>query len=875
MTVEITKHKQPESEGTFVTMDKKLKLDQKPKMLFRKDYFGIDNIIKWDVEEYVNNHKKYPYLTEFIGALPDDHEINAFVDFDLSYATEEDLPSDEEEDAIQIFVLQTFESLFLNDLFSYRCAFCRKGFASKKEKSEETGEYVEKGKWKVSFRIFADLRTTHKEMRNRLLHYFPDMSKAPACIRDKTFEHDSFFDPSVYEKNRKICCVGKRKSQYDSRVLEHLDTADPLEAFLIQHIDKYAECAEWAIQMADQKEAPKKQKTSTKSTKKSNDSFEQMAKEVILESFPNVYLLRDLGKADQLDHGINVFVKTKHCFLIDANHDVSVATMYFSITKSGIKFTCKQCDEETDAKPHKHTGIKKLFTRINSPIQSDDALLHALTSPSHLGIARALAAKSEGDILFDGSNFWMFRKQWVIIADQVVRLFMKNTLNPQCEQYVTELYDRLSEEEDKDKKADILEQIRKVERGHKLLTTNTDIKSIISCLKTEVYNEGFLKCRDNNPNIIGCNNGYFDLRDYTFKQYTKDIFITHTVGYDYFERDEDFDPDTYQQVLGVVAQYFPEDDEREIAQIFSGYCLRGDHKEKIFCVFTDKSDGFNGKTKFAQMITIAMGTYATEGNNDHLYVSTRFSNQNGHNAAMFAHEGDRLAIYDEMDEKKTIDTKEMKRRNGGATRGKGCRPSSKEFEFVDFMTKMIMIFNNGNQPKYDTSDNPFLERMLVLPFRAKFLSPAEYEKSEYQYKFLANPHIDERFSVWRPYILKWMIEGHKKYMEKGFNDIPAECRKWKEDVTKDVDNIEEWINEHIEKVDDLDCFVTTAEIRGKMDREIQEYFKGKKGHLVERLKVYLDNYVKESRLKIDEWNVDGTQKDKKFTDFFRGYMINC
>ncbi|KND02059.1 uncharacterized protein SPPG_09036 [Spizellomyces punctatus DAOM BR117] len=298
----------------------------------------------------------------------------------------------------------------------------------------------------------------------------------------------------------------------------------------------------------------------------------------------------------------------------------------------------------------------------------DGELQEAVKSPSHLSMAQLLRKLSDGMFVYDGTTVWMFRDGWQPISEhcEIVRQFMVKHMNPIWDERIRIFLDLLSKVDPDSKKAYKYKRCLETENFAKsLLTTNSHITSIISCFKCEVYNATFLQRCDKDPLKIGCNNGYVDLVDGKLKPYSKDVLITKTVGYDYFSTENDVSAKLRNDWLEFVTRLFPVEEERNIAHIYAGYCLRGDHPEKIFRVLKDKIDGNNGKTKFAQALEIAFGGYAKQGNAEHIYRSTRHSNQNGHNAAIFAYAGYLLAIFEEMDEHKTLDTKRAKKNHGG------------------------------------------------------------------------------------------------------------------------------------------------------------------------------------------------------------------
>lgn len=261
-------------------------------------------------------------------------------------------------------------------------------------------------------------------------------------------------------------------------------------------------------------------------------------------------------------------------------------------------------------------------------------------------------------------------------------------------------------------------------------------------------------------------------------------------------------------------------------------------------VFKDKNDGDNGKSKFAQACLRAMGTYGKVGNREHIYKGTGFRSPSGHNAEVFAYIGYRVSIFEELDDKRDLDTKKAKDDNGGNSSISARPPHGRKDQVVPLNTKWIMIFNHGCQPNYDTSDKAFLERMIFLPFRSKFYEcKQKLAESDLEHKFMRDPNIDERIMEWQPYILRWMIEGHRLYMQEGLADIPESCREYGQEVHRAVDNLDDWVHENL--VEDAEEIISLAAVKEKMPLALKRKFKNN-DHMIERLNNYLGKCIIDS-----------------------------
>lgn len=484
--------------------------------------------------------------------------------------------------------------------------------------------------------------------------------------------------------------------------------------------------------------------------------------------------------------------------------------------------------------------------------EEEDAILaEAKRSPSHLSMARALASVSDGAFVFDDAQFWHFDSRWKPAVSEVVRGFMQKYLNPIWKAEIKHLIG-------KGKKADakVKHRLKQAKNGQKMLENNSQIKSIVQTFQSEVHDGGFVSRLDTDPMKVGCENGYIDLKDGLLRPYAQDVLITKSVGYNYFTDENEKDPTLRAQWLDYVEKVWPIKEERDVAQTYFGYCLRGDHPEKVFAIFKDKTDGYNAKSKTAQALIAALGGYAKDGLDAHLYANSGSSNPNGHNASLFAYASTRLAIFEELDERKSLDTKKAKRDHSGNGKVSGRRPHATQDEIINLFCKWILIFNDRCQPKFDTSDLAFMKRMLVIIFRTKFLSPEEYATSTYEYKQLADPHVGDRFESWRPYILEWLLEGYRMYEKNGFNNVPSSCKEWKQEVSAAVNNIQDWIEENLEE-----CEGSYVELKAIKSRAGKFQFKDKK-HWIDELSVHLGQIIR-----------DTTVGEKRCRDIWKGWRF--
>ncbi len=324
------------------------------------------------------------------------------------------------------------------------------------------------------------------------------------------------------------------------------------------------------------------------------------------------------------------------------------------------------------------------------------------------------------------------------------------------------------------------------------------LKDIMEVAKDYLWNRDFEKDLDANVFLMGTNNGIIDLKTCEIRSATPDDMVSKTVGYDSVSR-EDADPVLQKEFATFIEQIYPVAEQREIVQRYLGYCLLGDHREKVLLLLTDKRKGFNGKSTMAKIVMQGMGgDYARRGGNGFLYKSdTRHETVNSHQSGMIAYKGYRLAYFEELDPKERFDNQEIKDRNGGNSYFQGRRANSTVEEKFIWGTKMILLFNDSNFPKFDYTDTSLLDRFLIVQHQSRFYKDVEgYEKHKHQpYTYLASD-VDSKLESWRPYYLLWALEGLKNYWEKRFGTVPKQCKEWKAGLVREQDQVRDFLDEY-------------------------------------------------------------------------------
>lgn len=255
----------------------------------------------------------------------------------------------------------------------------------------------------------------------------------------------------------------------------------------------------------------------------------------------------------------------------------------------------------------------------------------------------------------------------------------------------------------------------------------------------------------------------------------KDGFLLNTPGGTVDLRTGKIRPHDPQDYITKMTAVTPSLDGMELWQEFLDRLTCGDRElqeyhqivagmEAVGKVFVENlviahGSGGNGKSSFYNAQSLVMGDYAGSLSAETLTVNCR-KNKSPEYAEM---RGKRLIIAAELEEGMRLDTAVVK---------KLCStdPIKGEKKFkapFDFIPSHTTILYTNHLPKVGTNDSGTWDRLVVVPFNARFrgMKGQIYNYAEYLLEHAGGA------------ILSWIIEGARKFIAAGYHIEQPECVK--------------------------------------------------------------------------------------------------
>jgi P4 family phage/plasmid primase-like protien len=275
------------------------------------------------------------------------------------------------------------------------------------------------------------------------------------------------------------------------------------------------------------------------------------------------------------------------------------------------------------------------------------------------------------------------------------------------------------------------------------------------------YINKFEENLDSNPNLIGFENGIYDLEEHIFRDGKPEDFVTFSTGVSYIPYDE------HSPVIGAINTYMAQVLSNKkvrnyVLKLFASF-IAGHVKEQKFYIWT--GSGSNSKSKLVELFEKSMGDYCCKFPIT-LLTQKRVAS-NAANSELARAKGKRFACLQEPNEDERINIGLMKELSGGDKIM--ARALYKEpFEFNP-QFKMLLLCNH--LPSVPSDDGGTWRRIRVVEFTSKFVEDPK-KPNEYP--------IDYDFAVkmqgWTEHFVALLIHYYKKYEKEGMNE-PAEVMK--------------------------------------------------------------------------------------------------
>jgi P4 family phage/plasmid primase-like protien len=296
----------------------------------------------------------------------------------------------------------------------------------------------------------------------------------------------------------------------------------------------------------------------------------------------------------------------------------------------------------------------------------------------------------------------------------------------------------------------------------------------------------FCKKLDKNYNILGFENGVYDLKENKFREGTREDYITMSVGYNY---GSDYS-DNRKNLINFLEDILPNKEERDYLLTYLSIGLIG-NKLELFTILTNKT-GRNGKSKLIELIKYTFGEYFASIKSQ---IFTRpCPDANSPDPGLLNLINKRIVVASEPGKGEKLNVGFIKFITG---RDSATLRNCHSNEMVEFTGNFITLLICNDIPECDDIDAAFSKRLRCINFPTEFV---ENPKNENQRKMDVN--INNNFNNWKQDFMLLLLEYYKNYIKTHELIVTDEILKWTDQYKETTDMYLQFLNECTEESDE-------------------------------------------------------------------------
>jgi P4 family phage/plasmid primase-like protien len=312
----------------------------------------------------------------------------------------------------------------------------------------------------------------------------------------------------------------------------------------------------------------------------------------------------------------------------------------------------------------------------------------------------------------------------------------------------------------------------------------------LNCLELEFYNSNFYKIIDQNKDLIGFENGVFDLVNFEFRKGTSSDYISLSTGYEYIQYTHS-SPE-YRQLFDLICKILPHKDVRHFTLKSLASCLDGHIRDENFYIFSGKNNtGGNGKSTIMDLLLKSLGEYACTS--PVTLITAKRESANNANSALASIRNKRAVVMQEPESNEMIQAGVMKALTGG-DRISTRELNTPQMEFKPH-AKFFMCCNKI--PAISDLDGGVIRRLKITEFVSRFVEePDEESMKNGIHEFKIDKELKSKLDSFKSVFMCILFEYYKLYKQEGLSP-PGPVLQVTKKYENDNNIIKQFIDENV------------------------------------------------------------------------------
>lgn len=299
-----------------------------------------------------------------------------------------------------------------------------------------------------------------------------------------------------------------------------------------------------------------------------------------------------------------------------------------------------------------------------------------------------------------------------------------------------------------------------------------------------------------NPNLIGFENGVYDLKENIFRNAMPEEYISVTTGYNYKIADSILK----KEAMKLFETIFPDQEELKYVLKHISLGLYGANPQEQFFIWI--GSGANGKGFLRDIIQIVIGDYYDTMDITYLYKSN-IIRADAPNPVMARKKNSRFVVSSEPEGDVVLKSSTIKSLSGND-------PQQVRMLYGDsfnYVPKFKLVIQTNNEPVFFGFDGGMKRRATMINFPTKFV-----ENPILFYEKQIDKTLKKKITIDKQYIHEFFeifVDHYKLYLFEGFK-MPSRFEEDTKKFIKNNDPIGEWIESNVEKTNKVKDMVRAS-----------------------------------------------------------------
>jgi P4 family phage/plasmid primase-like protien len=597
--------------------------------------------------------------------------------------------------------------------------------------------------------------------------------------------------------------------------------------------------------------------------KSSPDTYTSDEKKQLIESIYKLISMISKKRADNYHTWIR-------CGWILRNTDPSLLNLWIEFSKRSKKYKEGECEKlwRTMRKSGLTHRTLRMWAMDDNPkkykeFKTEEFEL-SIKKNEGLGtfwIAKALHVKYGDSFVCTNpeKNEWYEFKnhRWAEMkgGGKLIELMSSQFSNLYREQ--VDKYNKLAMGAPMNEKSKYDEMVDKFKKIASQLMNITFKKKILEEAKNIFYDQDFIQNLDENHDIIGFNNGVYDLKLHEFRKGQSDDYISLSTKVDYIP----WNPNNpiSKKILKFLSEILPKEDVRKYFLTVLSTCVSGDNNEEK--IYFATGSGSNGKSVLFELISNALGDYYITCPITILTGKRGQSSQASPELARL--KGVRIGVFQEPNSGDTLNVGTLKELTGNDKFM--ARKLHQDPIEIKPQVKFFMACND--KPEDLPDDGGTWRRIRVIDFISKFVEKHDLDKNKPN-MYLIDNKLKHNLPDWGPIFAGYLIHIYKNdYCNKKLYE-PADVLASTNDYRMDNNHFIEYFNFRIIETQDDTDIIGKKTIWTDFKTWFKEFKDGNKQPKAKKLYEFLNKKIsfnkkgwKRIRFKISE-ELDSSNDEK-------------